>query len=169
MNHIEIISALLSKINPSKIVIIADANLMQLCPGYFNFIPSHFSPYMLAIPSGEKSKSLTEATYIWQNMLENNFDKDSLLINFGGGMICDLGGFVAANYKRGIRFLNIPTTLLAMIDAAIGGKNGLNLHHIKNAIGSIHLPEEVIIDTQFLMTLSPLQLLNGWGELIKYA
>ena len=84
-------------------------------------------------------------------------------------MVMDLGGFVSSTYQRGIPFVNIPTTLLSMIDAAIGGKNGINLNSVKNAVGTIKLPQEVIINPQFLMTLPPQQLLNGFGEMLKYA
>ena len=97
---------------------------------------------------------------LWQCLLNEQFDKQCLIINFGGGVISDLGGFVASTFQRGIPFINVPTTLLAMIDAAIGGKNGVNLNQVKNMVGTICLPEDVKIDIDLLKTLPQQQLLN---------
>lgn len=155
--------------NINKIGVIADQNVMLLYPYYLDTIKGDKPCYIFSVLPGERNKSITEATYLWQNLMENQFDKNSLIINFGGGMISDLGGFVASTFKRGIPFINVPTTLLAMIDAAAGGKNGVNLNLAKNMVGSFCLPQDVIIDTLFIKTLSPYELYNGFGELIKYA
>ena len=157
------------KWTPNKIAIIADQNVLQLFPYYIDSLGFDVPIHVFSVLPGERNKSIEEATYLWQNLMENHFDKQSLIINFGGGMVSDLGGFVASTYQRGIPFINIPTTLLGMIDAAVGGKNAINLNGVKNMVGSVNLPEKVIIDTLFLKTLSPLQILDGFGEMIKYA
>ena len=157
------------KKQPNKIALIADQNVLQLFPHYIETLGFDAPVFVFSVLPGEYNKSIEEAVYLWQNLMENHFDKQSLIINFGGGKICDLGGFVASTYQRGIPFINIPTTLLAMIDAAIGGKNGVNLNGVKNVVGTICLPEKVIIEPLFLKTLSPLQMLDGFGELLKYA
>ena len=157
------------KKQPNKIALIADQNVLQLFPHYVDTLGFNAPVFVFSVLSGEHNKSIEEAVYLWQNLLENQFDKHSLIINFGGGMVSDLGGFVASTYQRGIPFINIPTTLLSMIDAAVGGKNGINLNGVKNVVGTINLPEQVITDTFFLKTLSPMQMLDGFGEMLKYA
>ena len=157
------------ELKPNKIAIIADQNVLQLFPHYIDSLGFDAPVFVFSVLPGEQNKSIEEAVYLWQNLLENHFDKQSLVINFGGGMVSDLGGFVASTYQRGIPFINIPTTLLGMIDAAVGGKNAINLNGVKNMVGTINLPEKVIIDTLFLKTLLPLQILDGFGEMIKYA
>ena len=157
------------ELKPNKIAVIADQNVLQLFPYYIDTLGFDAPIHVFSVLPGERNKSIEEATYLWQNLMENHFDKRSLIINFGGGMVSDLGGFVASTYQRGIPFINIPTTLLGMIDAAVGGKNAINLNGVKNMVGTVNLPEKVVIDTQFLKTLSPLQLLDGFGEMLKYA
>jgi 3-dehydroquinate synthase len=141
----------------------------NLYPDYFNFLNDVADVHYISIEAAEKNKDIESVVFGWNFLLEQQFDRNSLLISWGGGIICDIGGMVAATFKRGIRLLNVPTTLLAMIDAAHGGKNGINLQHQKNAIGTFYLPEKVIIDTAFLKTLPKKELLNGFAELIKYA
>ncbi|MBP5664163.1 MAG: 3-dehydroquinate synthase [Bacteroidales bacterium] len=157
------------KLKPNKIAIIADQNVLQLFPYYIDTLGFEAPIHIFSVLPGEQNKSIEEAVYLWQNLMENHFDKRSLIINFGGGMVSDLGGFVASTYQRGIPFINIPTTLLGMIDAAVGGKNAINLNGVKNVVGTVSLPEKVVIDTLFLKTLSPLQILDGFGEMLKYA
>ncbi len=119
--------------------------------------------------SGEKNKSLDVCYQLWGAMTELEADRKSLLINLGGGVICDMGGFVAATFKRGIDFINIPTTLLAQVDAAIGGKTGVDLKNIKNQVGLFAFPEAVFIVPQFLETLPPAQLKSGFAEVVKHS
>lgn len=119
--------------------------------------------------SVENRKTLEEVSKIYSELIRQGFSKEDMIVNVGGGIVCDVGGFVASTYKRGMRFINIPTTLLAMIDAAHGGKNGVNHDQVKNAAGAIQLPEKVIVDLGFLNTLPEIEMLNGFGELIKYA
>lgn len=124
---------------------------------------------IIRIPAGEENKTIQTVIYVWETLAKKGADKKSLIINLGGGMITDLGGFVATTYKRGIPFIHIPTTLLAMVDAAIGGKNGIDFEQIKNQIGTIQLPEMILIDTDFLFTLPKEQFRSGMAEVIKHA
>jgi len=123
---------------------------------------------IIEIKSGENNKSMDTAIFMWDYLSRNGVKRNSLVINIGGGMLCDLGAFVASTIKRGIKYINVPTTLLAMIDAAIGGKAGLNFNGLKNEIGLIQQPEDVIIDVRFLKTLNKENLLSGLGEMLKY-
>lgn len=122
----------------------------------------------IVINSGEKEKNIKTALFIWKKMIEAKADRNSLLINLGGGVILDLGGFTASVFMRGINFINIPTTLLAMVDACIGGKTGINFYGIKNIIGSFAYPKKIIIDINFLTTLPKRYFLEGWAEIIKH-
>ena len=124
---------------------------------------------ILVLPTGEEHKNLSSVQRIWDFLLAHNATRASLLINIGGGVICDMGGFAAATYKRGIDFVNIPTTLLAMVDAGTGGKTGIDYGTLKNAIGIFAEPVETIIEPRFLATLPPEQLLSGYAEMIKHA
>jgi 3-dehydroquinate synthase len=152
-----------------KIAILCDEKVWQLYPDYFQNLEEVAEVYYISIEAKEQNKDIESIVFGWNFLLEQKFDRNSLLISWGGGIICDIGGMIAATYKRGIRLVNVPTTLLAMIDAAHGGKNGINLKYQKNVIGTFYLPEKVIIDTEFLKTLPKKELLNGFAELIKYA
>ena len=122
----------------------------------------------IVIGASESHKTLQTAQEIWEFLMENNADRDAILVNLGGGTITDLGGFVASCYQRGIRFVNVPTTLLAMVDAAIGGKNGVNLEGCKNQIGTFAEPLEVMVNPICLSTLPERELLSGLAEMVKY-
>lgn len=122
----------------------------------------------IIIKAGEEHKNLQTVQRIWKTMLKHHADRNALIVNLGGGVITDLGGFAASTYKRGIKFINIPTTLLAMVDAAIGGKTGIDFGGGKNQIGTFAEAEEVIIDTVFLSTLPRRELLSGLAEMLKY-
>jgi 3-dehydroquinate synthase len=152
-----------------KIAILCDERVGQLYPEYFNFINDIAEIHNISIEAKEKNKDIESIIFGWNYLLEQKFDRNSLLINWGGGTICDIGGMIAATFKRGIRLMNVPTTLLAMVDAAHGGKNGINLQYQKNVIGTFYLPDKVITDVSFLKTLPKKELLNGFAELVKYA
>jgi 3-dehydroquinate synthase len=122
----------------------------------------------LEIQTGEEAKTIDNCSYLWTQLSNRGAEKKSLLINLGGGVVTDLGGFVASTFKRGIEFVNIPTSLLAMVDAAIGGKNGVDLGILKNQIGVVRNPLTVIIDTEFLKTLPIKQLISGYAEMLKH-
>ncbi len=162
---------LLTQIHPSFILIITDENSIKhtlpIIKPYLNVkqtIPIH----VYTIPSGEEHKTLDTCQQVWQYLLENNADRNTLIINLGGGMVSDLGGLVAGLYKRGILFINIPTTLLAQVDASVGGKTGVNLQHSKNQIGLFNSPEAVIIDLVFLKSLSMRNFKSGYAEILKH-
>lgn len=122
----------------------------------------------IALPSGEKEKGIENVQKIWTAMHSVECDRKTLIINLGGGVITDMGGFVASTYMRGIDFLNIPTTLLAQVDASIGGKTGIDFSGIKNLIGTFDQPKAIIIDIQTLKTLPKRQLISGFAEIIKH-
>ncbi|MBC7411567.1 MAG: 3-dehydroquinate synthase [Bacteroidia bacterium] len=123
---------------------------------------------IIIIAPGETNKNITTCAAVWQQLLAHNADRNILLVNVGGGLVSDLGGFVASTYKRGVHFINIPTTLLACVDASIGGKTGINTIDAKNMIGTFCNPQLVIIDTHFFNTLPQQELLSGFGEIIKH-
>lgn len=154
----------------SKVFVLIDNNTREHClPIFFDKcgIPED-SVDLIEITSGEQYKTLGTCKYIWESLMENGADRGSLLINLGGGVITDIGGFSASCFKRGIKFINIPTTLMAQVDAAIGGKTGVNLDHLKNQIGVFNNPEAIFIDTDFLETLPEEHILSGFAEVLKY-
>ena len=122
----------------------------------------------IVIGAGESHKTLATAQVVWEALLESKADRNAILLNLGGGTVTDLGGFVASCYQRGIRFVNVPTSLLAMVDAAIGGKNGVDLAGCKNQIGTFAEPLEVLVNPIFLSTLPERELLSGLAEMVKY-
>jgi 3-dehydroquinate synthase len=122
----------------------------------------------IVIKAGEQHKNLQTVQRIWKTLMKHHADRNALLINLGGGTITDLGGFAASTYKRGIKFINIPTTLLAMVDAAIGGKTGIDFGGAKNQIGTFAEAEEVLVKPDFLVTLPQRELLSGLSEMLKY-
>ena len=122
----------------------------------------------ICIESGEINKSIDSVSYIWKKMNEFEMDRKSLLINLGGGVICDIGGFCASTYMRGIEFLQIPTTLLSQVDASVGGKTAFDFNQVKNLIGTFSNPYSVLIDSTTLTTLPKKEYISGFGEIIKY-
>ncbi len=124
---------------------------------------------ILELNAGEENKNLHSAMILWSALKDNNADRNTLIVNLGGGMLSDLGGFVASVYKRGVAFINVPTSLLAMTDAAIGSKTGVDYENAKNIIGSFSHPQGVFISTEFLSTMPRRELLSGMGEVLKYA
>lgn len=119
--------------------------------------------------SGEVHKNLETCETIWQQLIERNADRKAVVINLGGGVIGDMGGFAASCYKRGIDFINIPTTLLSQVDSSIGGKLGIDFKYGKNLIGLFRNPKAVIVSSTFLKTLPQRQYINGWSEIFKHA
>ena len=122
----------------------------------------------IIVKAGEQHKNLQTVQRIWKTLMKHHADRNALIINLGGGIITDLGGFAAATYKRGIKFINVPTTLLAMVDAAIGGKTGIDFGGAKNQIGTFAEAEEVLVDPVFLSTLPRREILSGMAEMLKY-
>ncbi|MBQ6187962.1 MAG: 3-dehydroquinate synthase [Prevotella sp.] len=152
-----------------KTFILTDTNTLQYCWPLLNNDPAYTDAHVITIPASDEAKNLNTLTYVWQQLQEHGATRHSMLVNLGGGMVTDLGGFAAATFKRGMKFINIPTTLLAMVDAAIGGKTGINFGGLKNEIGAFAEPVETIIDTRMLRTLDSRNLLSGYAEMIKHA
>jgi 3-dehydroquinate synthase len=153
-----------------KVFILADENTTSCClPALLSQVPGLQSAEVLEIRPGEKYKTLETAGMIWNSLAEKRATRHSFLINLGGGVVTDLGGFVASTFKRGIPFIHIPTTLLGMADASVGGKTAINLKNIKNQLGTFQNPEAIFISTGFLKTLDNYQVLGGMAEIVKAA
>ncbi len=151
-----------------KHYVLCDENTYQHCYELFcEQIGIRIKP--IVIKAGEALKEIGTCEFIWQTLIDDQASKDSVLINLGGGVISDIGGFVAATYKRGIKYANVPTSLLAMVDAASGGKTGINFKHFKNIIGIIQPAEMLVIHVPFLKTLPAQHLKNGFAEMLKHA
>lgn len=145
---------------------IADSNTIHACyPLITEALPEH---EYFSFPAGERNKNLQTCSEIWQWLTEKGFDRKSLIINLGGGVTGDMGGFCASTYKRGIRFINIPTSLLSQVDASVGGKLGIDFNGFKNHIGVFNEPEAVMISNTFLKTLPLPELRSGYAEVIKH-
>jgi 3-dehydroquinate synthase len=151
----------------NRIFVLTDTNTHHFCLSLFRK-KVNFKFEEITVKPGEKSKSLDSAVKIWKHLLEFQASRNSCLINLGGGMIGDLGGFVAGTYKRGMHFIHFPTTLLAMTDAAIGGKTGINFEGLKNNVGLFAMPDRVFVYPGFLNTLPFSELKNGWAEVVKH-
>jgi len=154
---------------PSIIFILVDENTENDClPIFLPRLETTSEIEIIEIESGEVNKNLDTCTGVWNVLTELGADRKSLLINLGGGVITDMGGFVASTFKRGISFINIPTTLLSMVDASVGGKTGVDLGVLKNQIGLFSDPEMVLIDPLYLETVTERELRSGLAEIIKY-
>ena len=150
----------------SKVAILVDENTKRDC--LFK-LPQIENALIIEIKSGEEYKNISTCNFIWEQLTINNFDRNALLINLGGGVIGDIGGFCAATYKRGLEFIHIPTTLLAMVDASVGGKLGIDFKGFKNQIGLFNNPKAVLISSEFLETLAESELKSGFAEVVKHA
>ena len=162
------IAQYLKKSTYSKVFILVDSNTKNLCLTKFKEIIDFKVDGVLEIKPGEAHKNIATCLEVWQKLSDLGADRKSLLLNLGGGVVTDLGGFVASTYKRGIDFINIPTTLLAMVDASIGGKTGVDLGVLKNQIGVINQPVMVLIIPEFLKSLEKRQINSGFAEMLKH-
>lgn len=150
----------------SAIAVIADNHTFRFCyPGLKEILPKHT---LVRIKAGEEQKHIATCELIWDALTRANFDRHALVLNLGGGVIGDMGGFCAATYKRGIAFAQLPTTLLAQVDASVGGKLGIDFNGFKNHIGVFQQPNTVLIDPAFLETLPERELRSGFAEVIKH-
>ncbi|WP_375324405.1 3-dehydroquinate synthase [Flagellimonas sp. GZD32] len=152
----------------SKIFVLVDENTKKFCLPKFEEMFEHSVDAIFEIESGEENKHIQTCLKVWEFLSDADGDRKSLLINLGGGVLTDLGGFVASTFKRGIDFINIPTTLLSMVDASIGGKTGVDLGPLKNQIGVINQPQMVLVFPTFLKTLEPRQITSGFAEMLKH-
>lgn len=152
--------------NYAQVAVLVDENTKEHCyPLVQEHLPDHL---LIEINSGEVNKNLRTCEHIWQQMTDHHFNRKALMVNLGGGVIGDMGGFCAVTYKRGIDFINIPTTLLAAVDANIGGKLGIDFGKFKNHLGFFQDPNEVFIDSRFLASLDERELRSGFAEVIKH-
>jgi 3-dehydroquinate synthase len=165
----ETLASILLPSKYSKLFILVDENTSQHClPHFLSNLATEIEIEIIELEAGEIHKNIGTCTEVWGALSKLGADRKSILLNLGGGVISDLGGFVACTFKRGIDIINIPTTLLAMVDASVGGKNGVDLDHLKNQIGIIHEPKAVVIDTHFLETLPQNEMRSGLAEMLKH-
>lgn len=154
----------------SSVSVLVDEHTREYClPALEKVLANAYPFHIIEIPSGEQNKTLATCEQVWAGLLQHNADRKGLLINLGGGVIGDLGGFAASCYKRGIAFIQVPTTLLSQVDASVGGKLGVDFRFGKNIIGLFRNPGLVVIHTGFLETLSDRQWKNGFAEIFKHA
>lgn len=167
INEDDGLDKIVSQLNPSQIFVLVDENTEKLCLHYL--ITTLNRPFTtITIKAGEKNKNIDTCKVVWAKLVDNKADRKSLLINLGGGVIGDLGGFCAGTYMRGISFIQMPTTLLSQVDASVGGKLGVDFDGYKNMVGLFQDPKAVIINTSFLKTLPYKELLSGYAELLKH-
>ena len=164
----KVLDDILSKMSYNKLFILTDVNTH-----HFVFPDIADNKYLsranvIRIKAGDINKNIESASYVWKQLADNGATRKSLLINLGGGVVTDLGGFAASTFKRGIRFINIPTTLLGAVDAAIGGKTGINFNSLKNEIGVFNEAVAVIISTKFFKTLQLTEIKSGFAEMLKH-
>lgn len=153
----------------SKIFILTDENTGKFClPVFQRILPEGLAYDLIEVPPGEAHKTIDFCIGIWKMLLDFGADRNSLLINLGGGVITDMGGFAASTFKRGIDFVQIPTSLLAQVDASVGGKTGVDLDSVKNIIGTFTQPQAVFIYPAFNRTLDQRQLVSGFAEMVKH-
>lgn len=168
-NGYAFLNELISKKKYSTIFVIADSHSNDYCvPKFLPHLATEIQIELVEFESGEISKNIGTCVEIWNVLTELGADRKSLIINVGGGVVTDLGGFVASTFKRGIDFIHVPTTLLAMVDASVGGKNGVDLGNLKNQIGVINVPQMVLIDTTYLETLPQNEMRSGLAEMLKH-
>jgi len=164
--EISYLKKLLASIEHSQLFVLVDENSSEHCyPLIKEYLEYH---QLIEITSGEKHKTLDSCNLIWNKLTNANADRKALLINLGGGVITDMGGFCAGTYKRGIRFINIPTTLLAQVDASVGAKTGIDFNGYKNHIGLFCEAEAVLVNPSFHKTLPQKQLTSGYAEMLKH-
>lgn len=153
----------------SNLFVLVDTKTNEHCLSKFiPYLETDLSIEIIEFEAGEANKNIDTCVEVWKVLTELGGDRKSLIVNLGGGVVTDLGGFVASTFKRGIDFVNIPTTLLAMVDASVGGKNGVDLGNLKNQIGVINVPLMVLVDTQYLETLPKNEMRSGLAEMLKH-
>ena len=161
----EVLSPYIGQYGRDKIFLATEKNVYDL---WSNDVGLYSEFPVVILPSGEENKKLENVAKVWEFLSRSGADRKSLIINIGGGMLTDLCGFAATTFKRGIDFINIPTTLLSQVDASVGGKTGINFDGLKNEIGTFREPVAVVISTRFLKTLDQANLVSGFAEMIKH-
>lgn len=161
------LAAIVDSLAPSGIYLLTDSTVNEKVMPLLSRFTSEYKPQTIVVPAGEESKNVESLCTIWQRMSATGGSRSSLLINVGGGMITDLGGFAASCFKRGIRFVNVPTTVLGAVDAAVGGKTGIDFNGFKNEIGAFALSESVVVSSAPLATLPKEEVMSGYAEMVK--
>lgn len=154
--------------HPDRLFVLTDDNTLRLCWPVVKDYGCLAAAQLITIPAGDEHKNLTSLSHVWEQLQQGGATRHSLMVCLGGGMVTDLGGFAASTFKRGIAFINIPTTLLAMVDASVGGKTGINFCGLKNEVGVFSEAQAVIICTRFLQTLDMQNVLSGYAEMLKH-
>lgn len=165
-NITEALEAAIAAVEHDRLFMLTDETTLRLCAPVVQSIADRAG--MIAIPAGDTHKGLEAVAHVWGELQRMGATRHSLMVNLGGGMVTDLGGFAASTFKRGIRFINIPTTLLSMVDASVGGKTGVNFGGLKNEIGVFNNADCVILDTTFLRTMDSENLRSGYAEMLKH-
>lgn len=170
-NHVaQAIDEIAGKMNPSSVFVLVDVNTKSfVLPRLLEESKTVSDAKVITIRAGETYKTLPTLSAVWKELGDAGANRNSLLINLGGGIVSDTGGFAAATFRRGIPFLNVPTTLLAAVDASVGAKTGINFNELKNEVGVFADAEMVIVSTTFFRTLGSEELLNGYAEMLKHA
>ena len=163
----EELATVIKSLAADRVFVLVDENTAEHCLPIV--MPELQDAFVIKIKAGDETKSIDTAVDIWEILVDKGATRSSLLINLGGGVVTDLGGFVAATFKRGMHFVNVPTTLLGVVDAATGGKTGVNFKGLKNEIGAFATAEKVLIDTRFFKTLDFKNRLSGYAEMVKHA
>jgi len=163
------LNELIVDMRPASVFVLADSNSRRIVlPRLVLESPETASARTIEIPAGDDHKNLDSLASVWKELSDGGATRKSLLVNVGGGVVTDLGGFAAATFKRGIRFINVPTTLLGAVDAAVGGKTGINFRGLKNEIGAFREADAVVISTAFFNTLPASEVLSGYAEMLKH-
>jgi len=163
-----VLASAINECNADRMFILTDETTHRLCLPVVSRFDCLRGIEGITIPAGDTNKTLGSITHVWSELQRLGATRHSLLINLGGGMVTDLGGFAASTFKRGIPYINIPTTLLSMVDASVGGKTGINFGGLKNEIGVFNNARCVILDTIFLQTLDSENILSGYAEMLKH-
>ena len=164
----EVLTAAVADCEKDRLFILTDETTKALCLPVVEGFGCLIGAQIITIGATDTHKTLDSLSHVWEALGEGGATRHSLLINLGGGMVTDLGGFAASTFKRGINYINIPTTLLSMVDASVGGKTGINFRGLKNEIGVFNNAATVILDTQFLKTLDAENILSGYAEMLKH-
>ena len=168
-NATEELENIISESKNDKFFILTDSNTNKNCLNMLHCSEPIANAHIITIKADDTNKNIESIAHVWKELSDNGCTRHSCLINIGGGMVTDLGGFAASTFKRGIDFINIPTTLLSMVDASVGGKTGINFNGLKNEIGVFNDAKAVIIDTAFLKTLDQHNICSGYAEMLKHS
>ena len=158
----------IGEVRHDRLFVLCDETTREACLPVVADFECMQEAQLITIPAGDTNKGLESVSHVWAELQRMGATRHSLMVNLGGGMVTDLGGFAASTFKRGISFINIPTTLLAMVDASVGGKTGVNFGGLKNEIGVFNNANSVILDTVFLKTLDEENILSGYAEMLKH-